>query len=207
MRNLIFTITALIAVSCSNTNEEVNHSTIAEIFSANSKFKVRGYVAEQPDGFENYDSDIIIEERDNVPRLVIYGKVVDWREADKITKDYINRYRGNLFASDKIHDCSALMLDKYLLNEAEEGNQQLTESIAYYTDILIEYKTYESKILAESLRKLKGYWPQDKLKSSVEFGLDQVARFESTELNYDFLDEETKVEIKDIGKSGLQSLN
>lgn len=194
----------MILVACSNSNEQISKISFEDAFTTNAKFTVRGYVAEFPHSFYELDQTLRNEKKDQIPRLLIYGKVSYWKEADNLTKKYIEEYGNNIFAHDKVHNSAALMLDKYLLEPDLDKDPQLFEAIAFYTEVITEYGTYESKILAKSLRALDGYWTKDKISLVAKTGLGQIEKFKLVELDYDFLGEEVINDIKETGRLELE---
>ncbi len=197
-------------ISCSNgllvDEEQARKKTITEAFTENSVM-IRRYLSERPKELDEYSSSSRNAQTDAVERLNMINKnIEDWQKLDKMCREYITKNQNNIFAYEKVHASAAEILDIYLLRVDDKHNETLKEAIAYYTNKLVELKTYESGILAESLKKLKGYLPSDKIEEIRKFGLLQSKKFAKERKHFEFLDKEVLDMVEHDGKKALEDL-
>ena len=163
--------------------------SLEEAFAGRSLENVaRGYRCKRPDTLNTFEISYRNEQRDKLGRPKVWGNEEDWKVAHEIVLDYHDQLNGNIFAYDKVHDYAALMLEKHLMDE-DISDPKVREAVEYYVNFLIESKTYETEILVNSLQKLNGIWPKDKIKNVASFGLRQRDEYlrisEENNLRYD----------------------
>jgi hypothetical protein len=173
MKNLFLALTIIFS-SCSSNKESDKSRSLEETFIGNSQ-AIRGYISEKPVEFYTSNKEEYNNERDKIPSLAIYGRIQDWKEADKVIKAYIRVYDENIYAWDKVHHYAVLMLDKYL--NQEPLNDEIVHATEFYVSLMVKYNTYETQILGESLKRLNGYWSKEKISKIAKFGLIQRDKF------------------------------
>ncbi len=179
---------------------------------ANGNFSVRGYLSDKPDEVESRPADAYVKE-DYIVGFNFYDYERDpsnWRAVDKECRKYIASLEYTAYTYRQRHGASAAMLDLYLLRVNDNirtknnDSEELKRAIAYHTENLIALKTYESGILAKSLKQLKGFWSDEKIEEIKKFGLAQSEKFSERRKSLRFFDEDLLDEIEFGGKKALK---
>lgn len=102
----------------------------------------------------------------------------DWTEAHEAVKAFIAYYGGNRYAHEAIHHYAALMLDKYLLGQPD--SKEVVDAIGFYLELMTDYQSYETEIIALALHRLKSEWPKERLRKTALFAEEMRKQYKKS---------------------------
>lgn len=124
--------------------------------------EVKSYTATLPDFIELPP----LEQRRNlfIPAINLSAKSVngDWRVADKRVREHLDKYKEHPLLYSEAQFNAAKMLAEFLL--LEKPDKEVQQATAFYTELLDYYQSKEFVILSNALKRLKTYWPDEKIK-------------------------------------------
>lgn len=97
---------------------------------------------------------------------------------DATIKTFLSKNKSEKYYFQLAQWAALTVLDQKLLKK--EDNSQDKESIAYYSNILLDQEYHHSEVIAKSLQALKGYWNKNIIEEKSRVCLQRTMKYNLT---------------------------